>query len=174
MSSIYDEVDFDLEAFQNHYTMAPQLWSRFNIDDLTNVDFEKWQTIKLIKDSSGQFSDKVNTVPDDVGGIYVYSIEPHIIPNCGSYIMYIGMTSQQSLRKRVKQYQRETGNNYNREKLHRLFVKWGEYIYLHFLPIEATNETIEAVEDRLIATLTPPCNAKIRVESVKRAVRAFT
>ena len=39
MSSIYDELDFDLEAFQNHYIMSPQLWSRFNVDDLKDVDF---------------------------------------------------------------------------------------------------------------------------------------
>lgn len=173
MSSIYDDLDFDLEAFQNHYIMAPQLWSRFSLSDLTDVNFDNWKTIKLIKDENGQFSDKVNSVPDDVGGIYVYSIEPHIIPNCGSYIMYIGMTAKQSLRKRVKQYQKETGNNYSRPKLHRLFNKWGEYVYLHFLPIEAPDETIVTVEDRLIAALTPPCNAEIRVESVKRAVKAF-
>ena len=173
MSSIYDELDFDLEAFQNHYIMSPQLWSRFNVDDLKDVDFSNWKTIKLIKDASGQFSDKVNDVPNDIGGIYVYSIEPQIIPNCGSYIMYIGMTSKQSLRKRVKQYQIETGNNFKREKLHRLFLKWGEYVYLHFLPIDATDEIIETVEDRLIAALIPPCNPKIRVETIKQAVKAF-
>ena len=173
MSSIYDELDFDLEAFQNHYIMSPQLWSRFNVADLKDVDFSNWKTIKLIKDASGQFSDEINDVPNDIGGIYVYSIEPQIIPNCGSYIMYIGMTSKQSLRKRVKQYQIETGNNFKREKLHRLFMKWGEYVYLHFLPIDATDETIETVEDRLIAALIPPCNPKIRVGAIKRAVKAF-
>lgn len=173
MNSIYDDVDFELSAYRRHFTLAPEFWKVFNIDDLPNADFTKWQTFKLTDETGTRFSDNINKVPDDVGGIYVYCIQPSIIPQCGSYIMYIGMTSQQSLRTRVNQYQREIGDKYKRDRIHNLFVRWGKYIYLYFLPVIDTKENIEILEDRLIATLLPPCNPEIRVKSVRKAVRAF-
>lgn len=174
MNSIYDEVDFDLESFIQPFIMAPELWRVFDINDLTDLDFDKWQTLKLLDDDENRFSDHIDLVPQDTGGIYVYCIQPSVLPLCGSYIMYIGMTADQSLRTRVKQYQRELGPRYKREKLHRMFIKWGKYVHLYFLPVSSAKETIETLEDRLIASLLPPCNPKIRIESVKRAVKAFS
>ncbi len=177
MSSIYDDVNQDLEAFRNTYIMSPELWSKFDITDLTEVDFSLWQSMKLIDDDSGKFSENIKDVPDDFGGIYVYCIQPTIIPNCGSYIMYIGMASKtgaENLRTRIRQYQKEMGDNYERDRLHRMFVKWGDYVYLHYLPVDASRETILTLEDRLIASCTPPCNSDIRIKTVKHAVRAFS
>ena len=176
MSSIYDEVEQDLETYTNRYIMSTELWSKFDIRDLTQVDFSLWKSIKLISDPSGKFSENLVEVPNNYGGIYIYSIHPGIIPNCGSYVMYIGMASKtdhENLRTRIKQYQKETGASYTRERLHRLFRKWGDYVYLHYLPVDASREEIAELEDRLIASLTPPCNAEIRVKSVKTAVKAF-
>lgn len=177
MKSIYnDPIICDLESFQNTYTMAPELWERFCIDDLENVDFTQWKTIKLMNDDGTAFSELVNQIPTDSGGIYVYSVEPKIIPGCGSYVMYIGMASKsasENLRYRVKSYQREIGETYTRERIHRLFVKWGKYVYVHFLPICAQKEVILDVESRMIGVLVPPCNADIRARAVKRAVKAF-
>jgi len=176
MSSIYDEVEQDLESFTNTYIMSPELWHKFDIHDLTEVDFSLWKSIKLIDDTSGKFSEKITDVPNNYGGIYVYSIHSSIIPNSGSYVMYIGMASKtdyENLRARIRQYQKETGPDFTRERLHRLFKKWGNYVYLHYLPVDASREVILTLEDRLIASLTPPCNADIRIKSVKTAVKAF-
>ena len=43
MSSIYDQdifgpIESDLEAFRNTYIMSPELWKKFNIDDLSGID----------------------------------------------------------------------------------------------------------------------------------------
>ena len=176
MASIYDPVMCDLESFQNTYIMAPELWGRFDISDLSDVDFTLWETFKLMNNEGTGFSDNVNQLPTDTGGIYIYAIENGIVPGCGSYIMYVGMaskTQKENLRYRVKAYQDEIGDSFERERIHRLFSKWGKYVHVHYLPIRAKRDTIFEVETRLIGALTPPCNADIRAKSVKRAVRAF-
>lgn len=177
MASIYDPVECDLESFQNRYIMAPELWEKFNLSGINNVDFSQWKSMKLMNEIGDRFSETLKDIPSTCGGIYVYAINPGIIPSCGSYIMYIGMASKtptENLRKRVSSYQKELGSNYCRERLHRLFSKWGKYIYVHYLPICADKETIFEVETRLIAAIIPPCNAEIRAKTVKRAVKAFT
>ena len=176
MASIYDTVECDLESFQNRYIMAPELWEKFSLSEIDNVDFSQWKSMKLMNDTGNEFSEALKEIPSKCGGIYVYAINPGIIPSCGSYIMYIGMASKtptENLRRRVKSYQSELGSNYHREKLHRLFSKWGKYIYVHYLPIYTDKETIFEVETRLIAAIIPPCNADIQAKAVKRAVNAF-
>lgn len=172
---IYDPISVDLEAYQNRFVMSPELWKKFTISDLPGVDFSQWKTVKLIE--NGSFSDKLSEIPNDHGGIYVYCIEPNVIPNTGCYIMYVGKatkTEHENLRTRVRSYSRQLGENYNRDRLHRLFVKWGDYLYVHYLSVDATGDIITALEDRLIAAFGKPmCNSEIKVPSVKRAVRAF-
>ena len=177
MSSIYDEeLPFDLETWQNRYIMSPQLWSMFNIEDLPNVDFTKWNSMKLMNESGDSFSQEIKDIPTLYGGIYVYSICPAVIPGCGNYVMYIGKatkTLHENLRYRVRTYQKEIGADFTRDRLHRLFSKWGKYTYLYYLPVDSDPETILELETRLIAALVPPCNADIRAQGVKHAVRAF-
>ena len=172
---IFDPIESDLEMFQNTYIMSPELWGKFDIDDLTGVDFSKWKRIKLI--DSGFFSEELSTIPSSYGGIYIFCIEPEVVPGVGCYIMYIGKatkTRNENLRARVRSYSKELGRYYERERLHRLFSKWGEYVYVHYLAVNASGEIITALEDRLIGAFgKPPCNAEVRVKSVKKAVRAF-
>ena len=73
----------------------------------------------------------------------------------------------------MKSYQKEIGINYTRERLHRLFLKWGKYIYVYFLPINSDKKNIMELDLRLIGALIPPCNADIQAKSVKQAVKAF-
>ena len=180
MSRIYDidifnPIEDDLEAFQNTYILSPELWRKFNVDDLVGVDFSKWKRVKLIE--SGAFSDKLSSIPTKYGGIYIYCIEPDIVPNTGCYVMYVGMatkTQNENLRARVKSYSKQMGKNYDRPRLHRLFQKWEDYVYVHYLSIDANGEVISALEDRLISAFgVPPCNAEVRVKSVKTAIKAF-
>lgn len=174
-SDIFDPVKTDLEAFQERYVLSPELWGKFRTDDLNGLDYSNWKTAKLIE--NGDISDETLLIPDDFGGIYVYCIEPRVIPNCGCYVMYIGKatkTRSENLRSRVRSYRKQLGKTYNRDRLHRLFIKWGDYVYVHYLSIDASGETITALEDRLIAAYgLPPCNAEVRVPSIKAAVKAF-
>ena len=99
---IYDPISCELEVFKiNDFLLAPELWAKFNIDDLVDVDFSKWECVKLME--NGKFSRNLSKIPTQYGGIYVYSIEPGIIPHVGIYVMYIGKatkTNNQNLRKR--------------------------------------------------------------------------
>lgn len=172
---IFDPIEHDLEMFQNTFIMSPELWGKFKIDDLTGIDFSKWKRIKLI--NSGFFSEELSKIPSSYGGIYIYCIEPEVVPGVGCYIMYIGKatkTKAENLRARVKSYSKELSKYYKRVRLHRLFTKWGEYVYVHYLSVDASGEVIAALEDRLIGAFgKPPCNAKVCACSVKEAVRAF-
>ena len=179
MSSICDDIfaplKSDLESFQNTYVMAPELWKKFSIEDLEGVDFRQWKSVKLIENND--FSQDTFDIPNEFGGIYIYCIEPGIVPGAGCYVMYIGKASKsrnENLRTRVRSYRKQMGGSYDRERLHRLFAKWGDYVYVYYLSINASGDVITALEDRLIAAFgKPPCNADIRVPSVKAAVRAF-
>ena len=180
MDSIYDRDIFapiqnPLQCYERRFTLSPELWMKFDISDLVQVDFAKWDSIKLIE--NGEFSKELSKIPNQVGGIYVYCIEPHIIPDAGIYVMYIGKatkTYSENLRKRIRSYQSHLSDKESRPRLHNLFSEWGEYVYVHYLPIDSSAEVITALEDRLIAAYgKPPCNSEIRVKSVKNAVRAF-
>lgn len=180
MESIYDRdifspIEKDLECFTQKFVLAPELWGKFKIEDLKELDFSKWESIKLIQ--NGSFSPEIKKIPNEFGGIYIYCIEPHIIPNAGSYIMYIGKakkTDYENLRRRISSYNSCLTDDETRPRLHRLFEKWGDYVYVHYLPIACNEDVIAALEDRLIAAYgKPPCNADVRIKSVKLAVRAF-
>lgn len=170
---IFDPIEEDIESFTQRFTLAPELWRKFDISDL-NVNFSDWRKIKLIV--NGDFSSDLSEIPSNYGGIYIYSIEPLIVPNIGSYIMYIGKatkTEYENLRSRVKSYEKYLTDN-SRQRLHRLFKKWGEYVYVSYLSVDSDEATITALEDRLIGTFgKPPCNYEIRIKSIKDAVRAF-
>lgn len=173
---IFEPIESDLESYRNTYTMVPELWDKFKIDDLPTVDFSKFKCIKLI--DGGRFSENLSKIPTKYGGIYVYCIEPKVIPNCGCYVMYIGKatkTPNENLRHRVQSYSKFLTDSTTRPRLHRLFSKWGDYIYVHYLSVNASGDVITALEDRLIGAFAkPPCNAEVRVKSVKNAVRAFS
>ena len=172
---IFAPLESDLESYKNDYIMVPELWSKFKIDDLPMVDFSKWKSVKLI--DNGKFSRDLSKISTKYGGIYVYCIEPNVIPNCGCYVMYIGKATKtpgENLRHRVQSYDRFLTDSTSRPRLHRLFSKWGNYVYVHFLSVDASEDIITALEDRLIGAFAkPPCNAEVRVKSIKYAVRAF-
>lgn len=174
MTSIYDPIDSEVSGFRKSFYLVPELWEKFRIDDLNNVDFSKWKKLKIMNDQ-GTFSEELKKIPTAYGGIYIYCIVPPIV-GCGGYIAYIGMASKtksENLRYRVRSYQYELGQDYKRDRIHNLFVRWGKYIYVYYLPVDAQNEVIEELETRLIGCFIPPCNADIRDAVVKKKVKAF-
>jgi hypothetical protein len=91
--------------------------------------------------------------------------------------MYIGMASKtqnENLRVRVRSYKQQFGDNYSRDRIHDLFVKWGKFVQVHYLPLQHKKELIVELEPRLIACFVPPLNPDIRDASVKRRVKAFS
>ena len=175
MESIYGSIKSELQSFKNSYILAPELWEKFHTEGLDNLDFSKWKRVKMM-DENGDLSDETNKIPSSYGGIYLYSIMPNVIPECGCYIMYIGMASKtksENLRHRVRSYKSQFGEKFTRRRIHNLFLRWGKYVHVHYLPVASNKENIEELEERLIACFVPPYNSDIRDANVKRAVKAF-
>jgi hypothetical protein len=174
MGTLYDPVESDLASYQMTFILSPELWEKFNLEGI-NVDYSKWARVKMM-DADKELSDETNRIPNDCGGIYVYVIVSPIIPNGGNYLMYIGKatkTESENLRARVRTYKKQFGEKYNRPKLHNMFTKWGEYVYVYYLPMKSSAADIKEIEDRLIAAYgRPPCNKEILIRSVKDAVDA--
>lgn len=174
MGTLYDPVESDLASYQMTFILSPELWEKFNLEGI-NVDYSKWARVKMM-DADKELSDEINRIPNDCGGIYVYVIVSPIIPNGGNYLMYIGKatkTESENLRARVRTYKKQFGEKYNRPKLHNMFTKWGEYVYVYYLPMKSSAADIKEIEDRLIAAYgRPPCNKEILIRSVKDAVDA--
>lgn len=174
MGTLYDPVESDLGSFQPKFILSPELWEKFNLDGI-NVDYSKWSRAKMIGED-GDISSETNSIPREYGGIYVFTIVPSVIPDCGNYLMYIGKatkTENENLRARVRAYKKQVGDNYSRPKLHSLFDKWGKYVYVYYLPMDSSANDITQLEDRLIAAYgRPPCNKEILIKSVKDAVDA--
>lgn len=175
MESIYPPVNGDPQIYLKPFILMPELWERFRYDDIPEADFSNWQKAKML-DENGQLSCGLNNIPTDYGGIYIYCIVPNVIKECGSYIMYVGMASKtpsENLRARVKSYKNQMEEDYTRDRIHDMFSKWGNYIFVYYLPMDAEEKIIHKLEDRLIACFVPPCNADIRDVVVKRKVKAF-
>lgn len=174
METLYDPVQNDLGSFRRSFILSPELWKKFNLDGI-NVDYSKWSRVKMM-DSNGDLNPDTNLIPSEYGGIYVYAIAPSLIPGCGTYVMYIGKatkTEHENLRVRVRSYKRQFGDKYNRTKLHILFTRWGDYVYVYYLPMNSGSSDITELEDRLIAAFgRPPCNKDVRIKTVKEAVEA--
>jgi hypothetical protein len=175
MASLYDPINYDLKSFQWEFILCPDLWEKFNTNGI-NVDYSKWTHAKMM-DSSGNLNDETKKIPNCCGGIYVYAVVPPVMPECGSYIMYVGKatkTRTENLRARVRSYKYTFSDPIKRPKLYKLFHWLGQYVYVYYLPMDATIEDIKEMEDRLIATFgLPPCNVEIQIDTVKAAVKAF-
>lgn len=176
MESIYAPIEGEPQIFKKPFILMPELWERFKYDDLPEVDFTNWGKVKIL-DEDGNFSADLKNIPNEYGGIYIFCVVPNIIAECGSYILYIGMatkTDYENLRDRVKSYKTQMDEDYKRHRIHNMFSLWGDYMVVYYLPIDASVEVIQTLEDRLIACFVPPCNSDIRDVEVKRKVKAFT
>ena len=124
---------------------------------------------------STKLSAEVNAIPDDKGGVYLYTIENPVVKESGRYIMYVGRarkTKSANLRQRAKShfndYQRASENS----ALSRLYDGWAKYVYFLYVPLD-DNDTIDEVEEELIVALTPPCNNKYPSVKIKDKLKAF-
>lgn len=164
----------NLQSMTWLFCLSTELWGKCNKDSFT-VDLKNMKKIKYFADDCNKLSNEVDNLPDDSGGVYIYSIENGIFPSLGSYIMYVGRarkTPSENLRMRAKSHFSQYKRHEENERLEKLFDNWDQYVYLSYLPIDGNN-IIDLVEDQLITALTPPCNKEYPAPKVRRKLSAF-
>lgn len=136
-----------------------------------------WDEIKFL-DENGDLNSRINTVPNDTGGIYLFIVKPDVLPDFHNYLMYIGRShtsDSRNLRKRIREYYNDERINNKRPKVHRMLNSWGEYLYIKYLPLYNYNDSdIDKIEVELINSLLPPCNDKIPCKLIRDAVKAYS
>lgn len=164
----------NLQSMTWEFCLSTELWEKGHID-LIISNLKDMKKIKYFGEKDGELSADINKLPNDKGGVYIYSIESNVLPALGSYIMYVGRarkTEEFSLQARAKSHFTKYKRHEENERLERVFDGWKQYIYLSYLPIEG-NEKIDLIEEQLILALTPPCNRKYPSPKIRKKLSAF-
>ena len=150
-----------------------------NIDQWETMDEEvrsivsgEWKKVKFLNEDGTTLNEAISTVPDNMGGVYIFVLRPELIPDLHLYIMYIGRARRGkdfSLRKRCRTYIRDT-----RPLVATMIELWGKALYFYYLPIE-DDVLIEKVERELNRVIKAPCNSQYPDEyvTVMPTQRAF-
>lgn len=156
------------------FLLCTELWEKF-ISETHIVDFKNMQKIKFFDGTSSKLSSEVDRIPNDKGGIYFYVLENPCVPEMGRYIMYVGRarkTVNANLRQRAKSHFSDYKNKKENTLLARLYSDYAPYVIFQYIPLDG-NDVIDQVEEELIVSLTPPCNAQIPSTRLHEKMRAF-
>ena len=129
-------------------------WRNFD-DRFIEIVNAEWQEFKFLDDSGQQINSAITSVPNDAGGIYMFILQPDIVPVVHKYILYIGRVQRsenQHIQKRLREYIKDT-----RPSIEEMRENWGEYLYIRYLPLD-DNSLIRELEDALIEAIIPPFN----------------
>jgi len=156
------------------YRLDPYLWSKYAI---SSIDLSKanWKTIKYLNDNGDGFGPEIGTLPNDQGGIYLFSIYCPVILGYTEFPAYIGRaqsTQNQNLRKRCREYLTKFSRNDERPLITKMIKYWGKYLYLSYFVIEQNVDTIDC-EKNLINSLLLPFNDEIPDIEIRQAIKAF-
>ena len=138
-----------------HFTLNPDnSWSNFDAKFNAIVN-SQWYEIKFLDDLGVSINHSISSVPNDMGGIYLFILKPDVIPYVHKYILYVGRvmySEKQNLRKRFREYVKD-----DRADIQNMRETWGKELYIRFLPLK-DNNVIKELENELIKTIIPPCN----------------
>lgn len=168
------EMGEELKMRTISYKLHRRIWEKYDFSTL-NLNFHNWTTIKYLNNDGTDFNENINQLPNDLGGIYLFSIRCPIILGCTQYPVYIGralITQGQNLRKRCREYFTKYSKDGERPKITTLFKYWSNDLYLSFLTIEENNEIID-LEKKLINSLLLPFNDVIPDQQIRQSVKAF-
>lgn len=183
-----DVIDLEnkLSVQQLSFALSTDLWEKVDVGVINYIQSNAWQEIKFLEEN-GEYSAQVSEIPNEVGGIYLFYINPNIIKDNHKFLCYIGRahkTSSMNLRTRVRCYKdyENAPKKLDRPKLRKLFCHWSKFIYCRYLPIpdnvticnKRGNDLIDYIEAELINGLLPPCNTQIPNVTISNAKsRAF-
>jgi hypothetical protein len=157
-----------------NYFVYEELWNRCTIP-MVDISFDKWISLKYLNNDGNGFSDEINSVPPDSGGLYLFYVKCPLIVGMTEYPFYIGraqLTKSQNLRKRVKEYFYKYKKTDERPKITKMFEYWGKDLHLAYIVLK-DNDTIIEFEKNLINSLLLPMNDEIPDTKIKQAIKAF-
>lgn len=156
------------------YKLHSDLWNRFSVPAL-DLGFSNWEKIKYLNADADDFDVRVNDIPNDTGGLYLFYVKCKIISGITEFPLYIGRaqcTDHQNLRKRVKEYFQKHSKSKERPMITRMFNYWAKDLHLAYVTLE-DNDNIIDLEKQLINCLLLPMNDKIPDTEISQAVKAF-
>ena len=131
------------------------------------LDMKSWRKFKTRHTLSWQklrFEDASRLLIPKERGIYAFTLElsPYKLPSHG-YILYIGITgddSEANLYKRYAQYRNNLKNEDGRPAVYNMMANWSDDLFFNFVALP--NKTIDLVklERDLLNALVPPVNKR--------------
>lgn len=163
----------DIEAFINAndqslvyqctYYHDPERWKEASVETKKVINSLSWSDyIKYIGDD-GKVSNRLDELPSDEGGLYLFFIQGPTLPSSEMYLAYVGRalcTESENIRKRVKRYLWESTSKSGRPKIARLFRHWKDFLYIRYCSTK-DNTLIKAGEATLIRAILPPFNSEL-------------
>ncbi len=105
-------------------------------------------------------------------GVYAFSVVPSAA-GCppGEYVLYVGMTEQQDLATRYRNYAREArGDAGARIHIYNMFKRWSDHLWYRYAVTAAADAA--TAEEALRVALEPPMNRNFSAD-LNAAARAF-
>jgi hypothetical protein len=163
IKEVHDLIDQQDKAksYMHEFLLWPKLWEDY------------------LKTTSPKFTWKIfpfdnrykNKIPNEKG-IYTFIIKPNIANHCCSYLMYVGVTERQTLRKRFKQYLIERNNPKGRPKVVRLLNKYHNKNLFFCCTIFTDVDNLKIIEGRLINAFIPPYVSDLPA-TIRRVIRGI-
>ncbi len=149
--------------YECSYYHDPNRWESVSSELKEKLRNQNWSEFIKYLDDEGKISDEINELPNDQGGIYMFFIQGPTLPASEMYLAYIGRarsTRTQNIKKRVREYLRESTQPNARPKISRLFRHWKDYLYVKYFPTK-DNDLVLQGESLLIRAILPPFNDDI-------------
>ena len=173
ISSAFD-LGEELKLRTVEYPFHPKLWTKYDLSEI-DLGIVHWTTIKYLNNDGDDFSSDMNNIPNNQGGIYLFSIHCPVIIGHTEFPAYIGRaqtTKNQNLRKRCREYFTKFLREDERPKITRMFKYWGKHLYLNYFVIADNAVTVD-FEKKLINSLLLPFNDAIPELETRQAIKAF-
>lgn len=158
------------------FRLHTHLWNNFNSDGKIDLSLANWQSIKYLNANADGLHNDVSHIPNNSGGLYLFTIKCDIIPGATEFPVYIGRaqkTAQQNLRKRCKEYFQKYARSNERPKITRMFEYWADNLHLYYILLPE-NQAIIDYERELINSLLLPFNDQVPEQEYKQAIKAFS
>tara|TARA_R110002111_G_scaffold69931_3_gene113129 strand:- start:798 stop:1322 length:525 start_codon:yes stop_codon:yes gene_type:complete len=156
------------------FKLHQDLWSKYDFTPL-DLDYQNWTTIKYLNQDCSELSNEITNVPNNSGGLYLFTIKCDIINRLTEYPVYIGraqFTENQNLRKRCREYFTKYLRTDERPLITKMLKYWGGELYLSFIELDENIQIVD-LEKKIINSLLLPFNSEIPDIEIRQAVSAF-